>query len=110
MKVFFAEHFKNQLIKLKRKYPRIKDDFLKGLGGFNPNDEIHIGHSIYKIRIGSSDMKKGKSGGFRSYIYLYLAKDLLVPLCIYAKNQKEDISENELKYHFDAVSEDLLVL
>ncbi len=107
MKVFFAEHFKKQVVKLKNKYPYVKADLLDELDHFKPNDEIHIGRSIYKIRIGSSDMRKGKSGGFRSYIYLYLKKNLLVPLCIYAKNQKGDISENELQYHCDVVIEEL---
>ena len=45
-------------------------------------------------------MKKGKSGGFRSYLFLYLKKDILVPLCIYPKSETESITENELEYHF----------
>ena len=44
-------------------------------------------------------MQKGKSGGFRSYLLLYKLKDLLVPLTIYAKNQKETVSEEELQNH-----------
>ncbi|MFA6305456.1 MAG: type II toxin-antitoxin system RelE/ParE family toxin [Candidatus Gracilibacteria bacterium] len=108
MKIFFAEHFKNQLRKLKKKYPKVKDDILQKLENLNLKNEVYIGHSIYKLRIKSSDQNKGKSGGFRSYIFLYLKKDLLVPLCIYAKSENESISENELKYHFDNISAELL--
>ena len=110
MKIFFTRHFKNQLKKLKKKYPGIKDDLLKKLKKLDLKEEIYIGHSIYKIRIKSSDQNKGKSGGFRSYIYLYLKKDLLTPLCIYHKSQKESISENELQYYFNQVIEELLNL
>ncbi|MBI4235524.1 hypothetical protein HY604_04460 [Candidatus Peregrinibacteria bacterium] len=75
---------------------------------FDPQNEIAIGRSIYKIRIPSTDMQKGKSGGFRSCIYLYLKKTMLVPLCIYPKSETESITENELKYHFDRTIEELM--
>lgn len=106
MKVFFAEHFKKQLKKLKKKYPHVKEDLLEIIEIFNPKNAISIGRSIYKIRIPSTDMRKGKSGGFRAYIYFYVRKDILMPLCIYAKSGTESITENELKYHFDKIIEE----
>lgn len=108
MKIFFTEHFKKQLKKLKKKYPKIKKDILPKLEKLNLKTGVYIGRSIYKIRIKSSDQSKGKSGGFRSYIYLYSKNTLLVPLCVYHKSQKESISENELKYHLDRSIEELL--
>lgn len=110
MPVFFSEHFKNQLRKLKRKFPHAKQDLLARLNSLKIENEISIGRSIYKIRIGSCDMKKGKSGGFRAYIYLYFKKNLLVPLCIYAKSDKESLTEGELQYHFGKIIEELVVL
>ncbi len=107
MIIFFAVHFKKQLMHLKKKYPHIKEGFLRVIDFIDLHNEIYIGRSIYKIRISSTDMKRGKSGGFRAYMYLYLKKDLLVPLCIYTKSQTESITENELKYHFDEVSRQL---
>jgi mRNA-degrading endonuclease RelE of RelBE toxin-antitoxin system len=101
MQILFTEHFKKQLKRLKKKYPKIKNDLLKKLGTLNINQEISIGRSIYKVRIASSDTNKGQSGGFRSYIYLYRKKKILIPLCIYAKSDSVGITENELKYHFD---------
>jgi hypothetical protein len=108
MQIFFSEHFKRQLKKLKKKYPHVKEDLLCVLDLFDPANEISIGRSIFKIRILSSDMKKGKSGGFRSYLYLFVKKDLLLPLCIYPKSETESITENELKYHFDQIIQDLI--
>lgn len=107
MQVFFSEYFKRQLKKLKKKFPRAKDDLLDVLESLNIENEISVGRSIYKIRIGSRDMKKGKSGGFRAYIYLYRKKDMLVPLCIYAKSDKESVTDNELKFHFDKTIDEL---
>lgn len=101
MQILFSEHFKKQLKKLKKKYPNVKDDLLDMIEKFDAQKEISIGQSIYKIRIPSSDMSKGKSGGFRSYLYLYIKSNLLLPLCIYPKSETESITENELKYHFD---------
>ena len=42
MQILFSEHFKKQLRKLKKKYPHVKDDFLKIVDAFNPNNEISI--------------------------------------------------------------------
>jgi mRNA-degrading endonuclease RelE of RelBE toxin-antitoxin system len=108
MNVLFSEHFKRQLKKLKKKYPHVKDDLLNMIDSFNPKNEISIGQSIYKIRIPSSDMQKGKSGGFRSYLYMYIKKNLLLPLCIYPKSETESITESELKYHFDQAMGEIL--
>lgn len=110
MKIFFSEHFKKQLKKIKKKYPHVKDDFLKIIQLFDPDNEISIGRSIYKVRIPSTDMQKGKSGGFRSYLYLYHKKELLLPLCIYPKSETENISENELKYHFDQTIQEMITI
>jgi len=107
-KLYFSEHFKNQLKKLKRKYPHIKNDLIAIIQQLQTDATISISKSIYKIRIPSSDMKKGKSGSFRAYIYLYTKNNLLIPLCIYAKSKIENISENELKYHFDQTIKEII--
>lgn len=108
MQILFSGHFKKQLKKLKKKYPHIKDDLLGIIETFDPSDNLSIGRSIYKIRIPGTDMNKGKSGGFRVYIYLYITKNLLLPLCIYPKSETESITENELKYHFDQTIEEFI--
>ena len=108
MKIFFTKFFKSQLKKLKKKFPKVKDDLLDELESIDLDKGVHVGRSVYKVRIASSDQQKGKSGGFRSYIYLYKKEDLLVPLCIYSKGQQETITDNELKYYFDRAIEELL--
>lgn len=107
MAIFFTEYFKRQLKKLKKKFPHVKEDLLDVLETLHIENEISIGRSIYKIRVGSRDMKKGKSGAFRCYVYLYWKKELLVPLCIYTKSEKETLTENELTYHFGKTIEEV---
>ena len=108
MKIFFTEHFKHQLKKLQRKYPHVRDDILMMVKNLNSDIGIPIGHSIYKIRIKSSDLQKGKSGGFRAYLYCLKQRDLVVPLCIYAKSETESITESTLQYHFDQGLKELI--
>lgn len=107
-KIYFSEHFKRQLKKLKKKYPHIADDLLAIIEPFDLKKGISIGRSIFKIRIPSSDMQRGKSGGFRAYLYLYLKKELIAPLSIYPKSETESISENELRYHFEQITGELM--
>ena len=109
MKLFFANHFKRQLKKLVKKFPHAKKDLLLRLKNIDLKNEIHMGKSIYKIRIKSADQNKGKSGELRCYLYAYVKKNLLIPLCIYSKNQEESISENELQHHFDKTIEELIL-
>lgn len=109
MPVFLSNHFKKQLKRLSKKFPRIQNDLLTVLKDVRLENEISIGKSIYKIRIKSSDLNRGKSGGFRSYIYFYIKRNLLVPLCIYAKSSKENITENEIQQHLESIFEEIIM-
>ena len=103
MRYFLSKHFKKQLKKYLKKFPKLRGDFLKCLTNLNLENELHVGKGIYKVRVGSSDLKKGKSGSFRSYIYFYKRNRVLLPLCVYLKSDHESISDTELKFHFDRV-------
>src|SRR3989339_1127671 len=98
MQILFSGHFLSQINKLEKKFKSVKRDILDCLRVFNVESAVHIGKGIYKIRISSSDMNKGKSGAFRSYVYVKLAKQILVPLCIYLKSERESISIGEITY------------
>ncbi len=109
MGIFFTFYFKKQLKKLLKKYPHVQEDLLGVLEKINLENHISIGHSVYKVRVGSTDQKRGKSGGFRCYIYCYVKKSFLVPLCIYAKSTHESISDLELQWHVDKMNEELVI-
>jgi len=108
MRIVITNHLYCQLKRLKKKYPNVMEDLTKTLKDFNPKNEIHIGGSVYKIRVKSIDINKGKAGGLRAYIYVCMYNDLVAPLTIYSKSEKENLSINELRYHFDKTSFELI--
>jgi mRNA-degrading endonuclease RelE of RelBE toxin-antitoxin system len=90
-----ARRFLRALRKLDRKYPHASDD-AEALAqrleaGEMPGDQVPgTGYTVFKVRLASRDMQRGKSGGFRVIYYLQLA-DRVVLLTIYAKAQQENI-------------------
>lgn len=103
MNFLITHHFFVQAKKLRNKFPNLKKDLIQTFHGFKSEKEIHIGKSIFKTRINSRDLNKGKSGGLRLYVYLFRKKDILVPVCIYSKSDKESVTMNELEYHFGII-------
>ena len=110
MKIIVTKHFFNQAKRLKKRFPDLKKDLIKSLKSFKPEKENHIGRSIYKIRIKSTNLQKGKSGGLRLYTYLYKTKKLLIPICIYSKSDKENLSLNELDHHFQKATQEITLV
>ncbi len=108
MQILITKYFSQQAKNLKRKFPHLKEDLIKNLKSFIPENEIHIKKSIFKIRIKSQDLNKGKSGGLRSYIYLYRQKSLIIPICIYFKSEQESITEKALDFHFKKTLEEII--
>jgi mRNA-degrading endonuclease RelE of RelBE toxin-antitoxin system len=100
--VRFTDEFEKQLYKLSKKYRNIRKDiepiikqieegiFLGDrLSGFGTN--IYI----YKVRVKNSNLKKGKSAGYR-VVYLLRSETTILLLTIYSKSEQEDISVNEI--------------
>lgn len=108
MQILITEYFSRQARRLKTKFPHLKEDLIKNLKSFVPENEIHIGKSIFKIRIKSQDLNKGKSGGLRSYIYLYRQKNIIIPTCIYFKSEQESMTEKALDFHFKKTLEEII--
>ena len=63
----------------------------------NPSAGIPLGTGLYKIRLASSDMAKGKSGAFRVIYYLRLDASTIVLLDLYTKNEKESVPISAIK-------------
>ena len=91
--------FEVQYNKLKKKYPKIDNDFEVLL------DEIEIdgnlgediqgiskdGNKIFKKRMKNTSAKKGLSGGFRIIEYLVTSENTIYLLDIYSKSDKDSI-------------------
>lgn len=98
--VMAVEYFRRRLKKLIKKYKMEGDDF-KSLIETLENNPLEgnaiprFGNKIYKIRMGSSNMKRGKRGGFR--IIYYISDRVVYLLTIYVKAKKEEVSVKEIK-------------
>lgn len=101
-KIKTSTSFDRSIKKLFKKYPKVKQDCLKLLEkleqGIFDDDKIQgFSGNIFKVRIGSTDQKKGKSGGFRVIYYVVTKNKKVVLLTIYAKAQQETITNQEIK-------------
>lgn len=95
--------FEQTLEKLERKYPRVRQDLeLAFTGGIVGRLDALPGysHKLWKYRVASQDMQRGKQGGFR--VIFYMDPDpnkkpvQIYFLTIYAKSERADISSDEL--------------
>lgn len=98
----FTNEFEKRLSKLAKKYRNIKQDIqpiIEQLGNGNILGDRLAGFGedtyIYKLRIRNSNIKKGKSGGYR-LIYFLQTKASIILLTIYSKSETEDISVKEI--------------
>lgn len=93
--------FLRRIKQLKKKYRRVEDD-LRVLfdvlrEGETPGDRLQgVGdYIVYKTRLASQDLQRGKSGGFRVIYYLRTETHTFL-LTIYIKTEQEDISAEEI--------------
>jgi mRNA-degrading endonuclease RelE of RelBE toxin-antitoxin system len=95
--------FKRNVKKLKKTYSSIGDDikrYVENLkrGNFSGNILRGVGNnSIYKDRIKNSDIKKGKSGGYRIIYYVITQDKEVYLLTLYSKSSRENIDLSAIK-------------
>jgi len=95
--VRIANVFLKDLKRLKKKYPKIRNDIepiIEALQkGETPGDRIQgtQHYVVYKERAKNSDANKGKSGGYR-IIYQIVDVQNVILLTIYSKTDQPDIS------------------
>ncbi len=87
--------FERCLKKLAKSYPAVADDVQKELAQLVGPNALPVpcsprvvavpflGRDVLKVRVGSSDQKKGKSGGFRVLLAMK-ADDEWQPIAVYA--------------------------
>ena len=99
MNHFLAEHFKKQLKPFLKKYRHLGDDLVSALKIFDKRQASPLGGNVYKLRLKTSDLPKGKSSSFRLIIFLLEHDDLIIPLAIYFKSERKSISLKEINEH-----------
>lgn len=102
VEILTTESFKKSFKPLMKKYRNIIDDLENLTNTLKENPQAGeaipgLDQKVWKIRMPSSDMKKGKSGGFRIiYFYFLDSSQKLYLLYIYAKSQQENIANNQI--------------
>jgi len=56
----------------------------------------HLNYTVYKVRVQNSDIKKGKSAGYRMIYYLKVKSEIIL-VSIYSKTEQSNITTNEIK-------------
>lgn len=102
-RIIISDHFKGIIKRYVRKYPNFKSDLIKSLECFNKEQAISLGNKLYKIRLKSSDIPRGKSKSFRMIILVVEIENLLTPIVVYFKGDRGDMSDEEINRHLDAI-------
>ena len=109
--VFLPEFFKKIIKELKKKYPHVGEDLKTALRVLVNNPEL--GRTlrgfgdVKKLRVQNSDVERGKSGGYRLTYLVGATCQKIIPLLMYSKSQKRDISRRELKTLLAGLDKDL---
>ena len=98
--VQYSDVFKRRIKKLVKKYPHIKKDLSELLDdleqGIFKGDKLQgYPGEVYKIRLASSDQKKGKQGGFRAVYIVVTTHETVYLTEIYPKAKQEDLIEKQ---------------
>lgn len=101
--IVILPHFHRQLKLYSKKYYNLKDDLISTLRKFDKRQSIPLGGGVYKIRLKSSDLPRGKSNSFRLIILLAETDKLLAPVAIYFKGRKANITKKELNQHLEII-------
>jgi len=110
--VELTETFQRSLKALKKKYRHVKDDFLAQISVLeeNPSAGDPIpgwNKEVWKVRVASSDIKKGKSAGYR-LIYFWRADEIKVYLLTaYFKGEKSDVTRSEIEALLKKLNQEL---
>ena len=97
---YLAETFQRCIKILQKKYRKVKVDLENVIKRLEEDPSIGDpipgwNKEIWKIRVASSDIKKGKRSGFR-LIYLWKAGEFKVYLlAVYLNGEKEEISKKQ---------------
>ena len=96
-------HFQRQLKPYTKKYRNLKEAVIKELEQFLKNKHTPLGGNIYKMRIKSKDLPRGKSKSFRLIVLVVELDKYLVPLTVYFKGGQEDITKKEINNHLETI-------
>jgi hypothetical protein len=96
-------HFGRQLKWYLKKFRGLKNDVIDALENFDIRRHPHLGNNVYKVRLAGNDLARGKSKSFRLIILLVAADNFIVPITLYQKSEKDDITKKEINNHLEEI-------
>lgn len=102
-KIIVLSYFKRQLKPLVKKHRDLKDAVINTLHTFHPDHHDHLGDDVYKVRLSAKSLHRGKSNAFRLILLVVDVDDLLVPVTIYFKGDRETVSQKEMNDHLQHI-------
>ncbi len=101
--ISFSHEFEEELYRLSKRFRNIRSDVQPLIEQLQEGNILgdRIGsvgeeYVVYKLRVRNSNIKKGKSAGYR-LIYQIESPTNLLLLTIYSKSDREDITANEIR-------------
>ncbi|MCG7333744.1 hypothetical protein MHZ95_00475 [Sporosarcina sp. ACRSM] len=102
--------FEARYKKLKKRYPKIDDDFevfldeveIEGDLGEDIQRVVKDGNKVFKKRMRNSSARKGLTGGFRIIEYVVTADNEVYLLDIYSKSDQVNISKEQIRKLIDS--------
>lgn len=101
--VYLSNHFLRQLKPFLKKFRNLEDDLALALKNFRPETADRLGQKLYKVRLKSNDLPKGKSKSFRIIVFIIENKALITPIAIYFKSEQRDIPAKDVEYHLTMI-------
>ena len=101
IEIVFSDEFKVRLRILAKRYRSIRNDLQPliddlQVGNFIGDRIPGTGYAVFKVRLKNSDIKKGKSSGYR-VIYQLKDKSCVLMVLIYAKSDQTDITVKQIR-------------
>jgi mRNA-degrading endonuclease RelE of RelBE toxin-antitoxin system len=100
--IVFGRDFQRNLKTYQKRYRHVKDDVKIAVDQLLENpwlgDAIPEGSGTCKLRVRNSDLRKGKSAGYRLIYYVQIEPHpVIYLLLLYAKSDRSDVTLQELK-------------
>jgi mRNA-degrading endonuclease RelE of RelBE toxin-antitoxin system len=110
--IYLADTFQKCIKTLKKKFPHIKEDFSPLFKALQCDPSIGDPipgwkKTIWKIRVGSTDLKRGKRGAFRVIYAWNTEKPNIYLLFAYFKGEKEDVTDKEIEVLLKKLDQEL---
>ena len=111
-RVVLASSFKHSVKRLERRFQSVKEDVREAIQQLRQNPiqgaVIPGGHGVRKLRVRNTDVRKGKSGGYRLLYYIEgQPAPVIYLLVLYFKSDQSDVTRRELRQLLDELANEL---